>query len=92
MTVDVVRLHIDNYGQLYVLRWTLGDELSIVASREGGKRMYQNSPNIEPKQANFDKNSHFIAKEPFVQNFFSVVSYRNRYKSQNLLNHGNPWF
>ena len=42
---------------------TFSDELSLVASGEGGKTLYQNSPNKEPKQANFDQNSHFVAKE-----------------------------
>ena len=41
---------------------TLGGELSVVVSGEGGK-MYPKSPQKEPKQANFDQNSHFVAKE-----------------------------
>ena len=42
---------------------TLSGELSVVVSGEGGKKCTQKSPQKEPKQAKFDQNSHFVAKE-----------------------------
>ena len=42
---------------------TLGGELSVVVSGEEGKNCTQKAPQKEPKQANFDQNSHFVAKE-----------------------------
>ena len=49
---------------MFCTMWpTLDDELSVVASEEWGKKMYQNRQNKEPKQVNSDQNSHFVAKE-----------------------------
>ena len=48
---------------LFTMWPTLGDEPSVVALGEGGKKMDQNSQNKEPKQVNFDRNSHCVDKE-----------------------------
>ena len=42
---------------------TLGGEHSVVFSVSGGKNCTPKAPKKEPKQANFDQNSHFVAKE-----------------------------